>query len=229
MGKKKVGFSDPLPGEGVGLRERLWMSAAPSAAVAGSATVTPILPTVVPQRQPAPTRRTRSLGLRATLITVDAVAIFLGVATSAFADGVLDLVDLAAVAATVLLGLTFIAVAGLYKSRVASVRARELSRMVPVSVAVGVALYASYAVLDARIEPVLAAALACATLVLLVAGRSGFDAWLRECRRRGQYCRSVIVVGTGDEAREFAELVRDHPELGYRVQGLVGPYPTADL
>jgi exopolysaccharide biosynthesis polyprenyl glycosylphosphotransferase len=229
MGKKNVGFSDPLPGEGVRLRERLWMSAAPSAAVAGSATVTPIFPTAVPEREPAPARRTRSLGLRATLITVDAVAVFLGAATAAFANGVLDINDLAAVAATVLAGLACIAAAGLYKSRVASVRARELSRMVPVSAAVGVVLYVSFAMFDARIEPALAVVLACVTLVLLVAGRSGFDAWLRECRRRGQYCRSVIVVGTGDEAQEFAELVRDHPELGYRVQGLVGPYPTAEL
>jgi exopolysaccharide biosynthesis polyprenyl glycosylphosphotransferase len=229
MGKKNVGFSDPLPGDGVGLGDRLWMTATSPRTIVGSATATPILPSVVSNLPETPKRRPRSLGLRATLIIVDAVAVFLGVATAAVADGVLDLSDLAPVAITVLMGLAFIAGAGLYKSRVASVRARELSRMVPVSVAVGVALYASYAVIDARIEPALAVALACATLVLLVAGRSGFDAWLRECRRRGQYCRSVIVVGTGDEAREFAQLVRDHPELGYRVKGLVGPYPTAEL
>jgi exopolysaccharide biosynthesis polyprenyl glycosylphosphotransferase len=231
MGKRRFGhpFSDPRSGDGVGVRERIQLNGMAAAVAPSPTVVSPTIPTTVRDHPPAPsTRRRRQPGLRATLVTIDAVAVFLGIATVAFADGVLGVDDLVATTSTVVLTLALISMAGLYKSRVASVRARELSRMVPISAATAVLLFLTYAGIDAPIEAGLAILAGCATLVLLVAGRSGFDAWLRECRRRGQYCRSVIVVGTGDEALEFARLVHDHPELGYRVIGMVGPYTEPD-
>ena len=40
---------------------------------------------------------------------------------------------------------------------------------------------------------------------------------------QGRFCRQVVVVGTGDEGYELYKLVEQHPELGIRVSGVVGP------
>ena len=55
-----------------------------------------------------------------------------------------------------------------------------------------------------------------ATFVLLVILRSGYRAWLTDCRRRGRYQRPIVVIGTGHEAAEMTALLATHPELGYR-------------
>lgn len=40
--------------------------------------------------------------------------------------------------------------------------------------------------------------------------------------------RRVAIIGTGDEARELADLIDDHPETGLMVAGCVGDQRTAD-
>jgi exopolysaccharide biosynthesis polyprenyl glycosylphosphotransferase len=53
-------------------------------------------------------------------------------------------------------------------------------------------------------------------------GRMTYRALLRRARRDGRFTRSIMLVGTGDEAYELHKMLADEPELGYRVVGIVG-------
>jgi exopolysaccharide biosynthesis polyprenyl glycosylphosphotransferase len=61
------------------------------------------------------------------------------------------------------------------------------------------------------------------TWFMLSAGRGLYAAWLSKNRTEGRFCRQVVVVGTGDEGYELFKLVDQHPEIGLRVTGVVGP------
>jgi exopolysaccharide biosynthesis polyprenyl glycosylphosphotransferase len=58
-----------------------------------------------------------------------------------------------------------------------------------------------------------------AQVVLTVASRGVVRAMLRELRDRGHNLRYMLVVGTGKDARRFADRVERHRELGIRVIG----------
>lgn len=57
--------------------------------------------------------------------------------------------------------------------------------------------------------------------VLTIAVRLGLRYTLYMSRLRGRKLRCLLIAGTNDRAFEFARRVHDHPELGYRVIGLV--------
>jgi exopolysaccharide biosynthesis polyprenyl glycosylphosphotransferase len=57
--------------------------------------------------------------------------------------------------------------------------------------------------------------------VLMVAGRLASRSILLSLRRRGHNTRHVLIVGTNERAIEFAECVRERPELGMHVVGFV--------
>ncbi len=74
---------------------------------------------------------------------------------------------------------------------------------------------------DRRVDPgTLAGALAAFTL--LITTRGMYRHWLSVGRRDGRFLRSVVVVGTNEEAFDLCKLIGDHPELGFRVAGVVG-------
>ncbi len=164
--------------------------------------------------------------LRSVLVVIDVVATSVAVVLATVGHGLAGgrnlIVDLSVVAVTILA----LAMAGLYKSRVASVRARELARLVPVAIISSLALYLGYATFDDPLRVAEALVFGVAVLLLLVVGRSAFDDWVRSRRREGHYCRSTVILGTGPEAVALASLIGDHPELGYRIVGLVGPVPA---
>ena len=67
--------------------------------------------------------------------------------------------------------------------------------------------------------PALGAILALAATAI---GRYGFDFWLGKARGQGRFMRRVVLVGAGDEAREFHQFLSTNPELGYEVLRLLG-------
>lgn len=168
----------------------------------------------------------RHLRLRAVLVTVDVAAAVVAVLLVTVLHGVADGPSLLAAPLAVVVTVVSLALAGLYKSRVASVRARELARLVPVAVITSAALYVGHTSLGDPLTLGEVLVFGVALLALLVAGRSAFDDWLRSQRREGHYCRSTVILGTGPEAVALASLIDDHPELGYRIVGLVGPVPA---
>ena len=111
----------------------------------------------------------------------------------------------------------------LYLARVSTIRSVELAALIRIAV-----IIAATSLLLARasgepISIVVALAGALTSFLLLVACRSTFDAWIKERRRRGKFCRRVLLVGRDEASVELFELVEDQPELGYRIVGFVGP------
>lgn len=125
-----------------------------------------------------------------------------------------------AVAVAVAVGL--IASQRLYRARVCTVRAVEMVRLWRVALLSGVIDLAIDRLFDLNptvFGAVLRAALAFALLTLV---RSGYRGWLSVQRKRGRFTRPVLIVGTNDEGIGLYRLLRDHPELGFRVCGFVG-------
>lgn len=56
----------------------------------------------------------------------------------------------------------------------------------------------------------------------------GITGEVRRSRRRNRTLDPVVIVGTGQEARELAQLLTDHPETGIRFVGVVGDRRTAE-
>ena len=109
----------------------------------------------------------------------------------------------------------------LYWSRVCSVSAEESSRLLRaalVSGAVALALSA-FAPVYSPAECLMGTGL---TFVLLRATRSMFRSWIQSARRQGRFTRPIVIVGDNEDAAEIHSLLTDHPEIGYRVCGIVG-------
>lgn len=178
------------------------------------------IPRLVPP--PAPPRARRS-GLRRALVAVDAAA-----ASVAWALA-LSLVHAAGTPVRLerlgaMTGVTLLLLGSqrLYQSRTCSSRLVEMARLIRVAIASSVAAVAVFRLTGSRAALVPAAAGGLLALVLLSAGRTFYDTWVRAERTRGRFSRPVAIVGSGAEAGRVIELFRHHPELGYRVCGVVG-------
>jgi exopolysaccharide biosynthesis polyprenyl glycosylphosphotransferase len=61
--------------------------------------------------------------------------------------------------------------------------------------------------------------------VFLISSRLGIKTILREIRKRGLNYRNILIVGTGNRARSYAEMINSHSELGLRIVGYVDDQP----
>ncbi|MFM2070486.1 MAG: hypothetical protein RLZZ623_749, partial [Actinomycetota bacterium] len=59
-------------------------------------------------------------------------------------------------------------------------------------------------------------------IVLLVIERSVYRSVLRSTRQGGDRARDVLIIGAGSHAARLVALIRDHPDYGMRVVGVVG-------
>jgi exopolysaccharide biosynthesis polyprenyl glycosylphosphotransferase len=163
--------------------------------------------------------------LRTVLVLADVLAVF--VAWALLKGVALEDVSfgpwIAGASLAALVALACLTSAGLYRSRVSSVRAIELARLPRVACLSAAAGLVAAAHLDDRPLPlvhVLAGAVVSACT--LVFARGTFDAYMRQARTRGRYCRSLVLVGGGAEAAELRDRLAQHPELGFRLAGRVG-------
>jgi len=113
---------------------------------------------------------------------------------------------------------------GLYRSRRCARRAQEAARiMVAILVGGGVLV-----LLDGWSGGVAIGAVttvgSCA-LVLLVL-RWAFRHWLRVQRSRGRFLRSLVLVGTNEDAVAVWTMLHHEPELGYEVTAVIGDPPA---
>jgi len=74
-----------------------------------------------------------------------------------------------------------------------------------------------------RVSLVIFSALA---TTLLCASRIAIRSWLRFMRRRGRNLRGTLIVGTGELAATVLEKIREHPDFGLEVLGLVAAEPV---
>lgn len=172
-----------------------------------------------------PTPAPRDLHLRARLILADAFALALvwiplflralylqfgGLRTVLFAIG------------AVVLGLAVLSYHELYLSRVAAVRALEITRLFKATASFTLLLIVEFRLfhLDSRLRFLILGG--CLSLLALLIVRGCFRAWLAAQRSNGQLTRSVTVLGTDSEACELIKMVNDHPETGFRINGVIG-------
>jgi len=125
-------------------------------------------------------------------------------------------------AATIVLWTACIAAMRLYLARVARVRTVEVARLAWASCIAGGLTYLLAKALGLGLDDWRLAAGAAAVFVLVAFSRAWFGAWLKALRATGRYVRPIVIVGTNDEARTLLNLLETHPELGYRVAGVVG-------
>ncbi len=109
----------------------------------------------------------------------------------------------------------------LYQARVCALRSTEISRLSRVAVlgglvAFGIGRYGHI------LQPWVVVTAAAAQFATMAGARSVYTGWLRLARTQGSFARPVCVVGTNDEAEDLVYLLRDHPELGYRVTAVIG-------
>ena len=109
----------------------------------------------------------------------------------------------------------------LYLTRVLDIRAVEVQRLGRACLIAAGVLVAIAGMLNAplRWQQVVAGSLL--SYILLLLSRGAVHAWRRQVRRRRDGGRSLLVVGEADDARRTLDLLRERPELGYRVLGYV--------
>jgi exopolysaccharide biosynthesis polyprenyl glycosylphosphotransferase len=168
--------------------------------------------------------------LRRLLVAVDAVAVAVGWAAALLIVGGLEVEsavhgafgELSVLA--LLAAITIVAVASqrLYLSRVCTIRAVEIVRLGRAAAIAGVASLLLPRVLPIELDTQTAVVGGALVFLLLLVGRGGFRHWLQAGRKEGRFVRPVIVIGANDEAAGLCKLVKDHPELGFRLAGIVG-------
>ncbi|HMK96843.1 MAG TPA: exopolysaccharide biosynthesis polyprenyl glycosylphosphotransferase [Acidimicrobiales bacterium] len=112
--------------------------------------------------------------------------------------------------------------AGLYRSAVCALRSLEAVRVFA-ACAVGTGAYLAVKAVFERhfsVAAPLEAGSASVLGVLLLRWR--FVRWLKARRSASRYLRTVVMVGTNEDADELWTLFSEEPELGYRIGGVVG-------
>lgn len=169
-----------------------------------------------------------ALVLRRRLVLIDtgAIAVAWFVAFSLLPPG--DVWTLAPILGSVgsvtLISLALMRWQRLYQTPACASRLVESARLIRVVVVSGVVVQFLPGVGAGWTTAALGAALA---LALTACGRAFFSAWVCMERTQGRFTRSVALIGTGGDAERIFELLQHHPDLGYRVSGLVGDAETA--
>lgn len=113
----------------------------------------------------------------------------------------------------------------LYQARACAVRLVELAGLTRVTIGSGAVMFLVPGPAAGRWG--FACLGAVLSLAFLSGGRAFFDAWIRAACGNGRFVRSVALLGEGPDAERVLELLQNHPDLGYRVSGLVGERNTA--
>ncbi len=113
--------------------------------------------------------------------------------------------------------------AGLYRARVCALRSTEVARTIAAS-ALGASVFASGEWLagSSAAWPAIVGAGMASVAVLVVRWR--FGRWLKAKRAQGEFLRTVVLVGNNEDGAALWSMLRDEPELGYRVGAVLGPH-----
>jgi exopolysaccharide biosynthesis polyprenyl glycosylphosphotransferase len=132
---------------------------------------------------------------------------------------------LVAEAVIVLASIAAIASQRLYLARVSGVRSVEIARLARAATLSAVSAFVVSNLINAGISGWRAAAGGALSFVLLAWFRALYTTWLKWARAQGRYCRPVLIVGSNEQAHELYRLLDNHPEIGFRVVGVVGHAP----
>ena len=111
--------------------------------------------------------------------------------------------------------------AGLYKARVCAVRSLEAVRVSVASLIGACAFFGcEWLAGSATAARAIAGAIGSAVAILILRWR--FGRWLKMKRSTGQFLRTVVLIGTNDDAASVWSLINEEPELGYKVAAVIG-------
>jgi exopolysaccharide biosynthesis polyprenyl glycosylphosphotransferase len=156
----------------------------------------------------------------------DAVALFIGFAVPLLVIAEIsptrDHVALIEAAVVTAVGMWSMRLHGLWSPHVTSVRSVEFTRVLRALATLSVACLVLDRKSDTmiRVNNLVVASLL--GLMVIVLWRSAFRMFLNAERRRGRNVSKVVIVGTGRPAHGLRQLFSIHPELGYRVEAVVG-------
>lgn len=125
-------------------------------------------------------------------------------------------------AVAVLVTLAVMRQAGLYRTRICALRSLEAIRTFA-SVVVGASAFAACLALAGRVDVAGAAEAGAASTVLVLVLRWRFGRWLKARRSASRFLRPTVIVGTNEDAHGLWTLLKEEPELGFLVTGVVGP------
>lgn len=114
-----------------------------------------------------------------------------------------------------------LATQGLYAWRTVGGRAADLQGIAHASIAGAAGAAVTARVLDVDLSAERWVGVALVSWLLVGLGRSLYGGWLRASRARGRLIRPLLLVGGNDEAAAIDDLMRTHPEYGYRLCGYV--------
>jgi exopolysaccharide biosynthesis polyprenyl glycosylphosphotransferase len=180
-----------------------------------------------PQDAPKGSRRLRWLSVGTDIVAV-AASVVLGLFPAlGWGDPIETDQKVRITGMLVCLNIVVFALNRLYQSRTASLRAIEtaaLLRAVLISTVIALAVRPNIAS-DVRVRRVVLVQ----TFVFfgMMIGRHLYRFMLKRSRRHGRFMRPVVLVGAGDEAFELLKILRDEPELGFDVRGIVGEADAA--
>jgi len=111
---------------------------------------------------------------------------------------------------------------GLYVSKRLTRLAAEIMDVCKASLLAAAFLFATAKIFYVQMVTVSFALILCAVSAsLMIAGRLVARSVLAVLRRRGKNTRFILIVGTNERAIEFADYIRQQPELGYQTVGFV--------
>lgn len=174
--------------------------------------------------------RRRMVPLRTLLVSLDGMAVGVSwLVTVAVSGGfVVDpsysptVVAVVAAIFITIACLAALAVQRLYQARVCSIRSVETVGLGRTAATAAVAALVLPRALPVQISTSTAAIGAVSSFIALVISRGLYRHWLRLCRQDGRFLRPVVIIGSNDEAHDIYRLLTDHPELGFRLAGVVG-------
>ncbi len=185
-------------------------------------------------RQATPSRTSESSGrglgkranLRRHLVAGDLLAlIVVWTALAVVGTGSPLLKQMACAAAACSAGVVALQRAGLYRARVCAVRSLEAGRVGGASIVAAIAFAGTeWLTGSAPFARAALGAVAAAASILLLRWR--FNRWLKVKRSSGEFLRTVVLIGTNDDAVSFWKMITDEPELGYRVGAVIGDERT---
>jgi exopolysaccharide biosynthesis polyprenyl glycosylphosphotransferase len=110
---------------------------------------------------------------------------------------------------------------GLYRSRVCALRSLEAVRTL-VSCGVGTAAFLLLQLLGMRLRADDALVAGAFSVVLVLVMRWRYGRWLRARRSASQHLRTVLLVGSNEDAEHLWTILSEEPSLGYQVGGVIG-------
>jgi exopolysaccharide biosynthesis polyprenyl glycosylphosphotransferase len=125
-------------------------------------------------------------------------------------------------------GLAVLALGRLYAVRIMPLRSVEITRLGWAAAGSGLAARAVPGTGHATAEGALLITGVLAAFLALVWTRGLFRIWLSTQRRQHRFQRPVLVMGTNREGAALVRLLRDHPEIGFEVRGVLGEVPPRE-